>query len=233
MLRDVRFDCKPGEFVAVVGPSGCGKSTLLRLIAGLARPSAGDIAVGDPKDAPRLGYVFQDATLLPWRNVRGNIGLPLELAHVDAKRRTEAIARARQLVGLMKSDEKKLPRALSGGMRMRVSLARALVTEPQVMLLDEPFAAVDDILRHKLNEQVHQLWMDQCWTTVMVTHNVAEAVFLSQRILIMAGKPARIVDEIAVGLAYPRITAVRSESQFASIVGYVSQRLRDAIEMET
>jgi NitT/TauT family transport system ATP-binding protein len=234
ILRDLDFACRAGEFVALVGPSGCGKTTVLRLIAGLLRPSRGRVLFGHEslwsEAGSRLGFVFQDPTLLPWRNVLANIALPLQLAGVARPKRWPAARRARELVGLGAADERKLPQALSGGMRMRVSLARALVTDPQVLLLDEPFAAVDDILRQLLNERLQSLYLARRWTSLLVTHNVSEAVFLSQRVLILAGQPARIVEEVPVDFGYPRTVHLRGSGEFAGLVAHVGQRLRAAVE---
>jgi NitT/TauT family transport system ATP-binding protein len=228
ILQELHLECRVGEFVAVAGPSGCGKSTLLRLVAGLLQPSSGQIRLEAEQESERaaIGYVFQDATLLPWRDVLGNITLPLELGGMRAALAHDLATRARRLVGLAAEDERKLPRMLSGGMRMRVSLARALVKDPDVLLLDEPFAAVDDILRQQLNEKLLELWIEHGWTTLLVTHNVAEAVFLSQRVLVMASRPGRIVDEIRVPFAYPRRPELRASPEFARTVGLVSQSLR-------
>jgi NitT/TauT family transport system ATP-binding protein len=190
VLSGVSLNCAPGELLSIVGPSGCGKSTLLRLVAGLQHPTQGSLtffqSANQPaRVRPTMGFVFQTANLLPWRNVDGNIGLPLELAGSSQAARREAVSRARQLIGLAAEDIEKLPRQLSGGMQMRVSLARALVTDPQIMLLDEPFAALDDILRHQLNDELSGLRSSQRWTTLFVTHNVAEAVYLADRVLVL------------------------------------------------
>lgn len=222
VLRAIDVNIRPGEFVSLVGPSGCGKSTLLRLFAGLISPSSGEILA----DKQRLAFVFQDATLLPWRTVRENIALPLELAAVE-----QAIRRARTdeslaLIGLTNADGDKFPRELSGGMRMRVSLARALVTHPDVLLLDEPFAALDDLLRQQLNEELLKLWQLQRWTAVFVTHNVSEAVFLSQRVLVMSPRPGTIAAEIDIDLPYPRAANLRTTPAFTAHVERVTRALR-------
>ena len=221
-----------GQFVSIVGPSGCGKSTLLRLIAGLAAPTAGQLLVaGQPpalarrRGAARLSFVFQDPTLLPWRNVEQNVGLPLELEHVEASARGPRVAAALALVGLSEF-ARRFPAELSGGMRMRVSLARALVTEPELLLLDEPFGALDDITRQTLNEELMQLWCSRRWTGIFVTHNIAEAVFLSERILVMSPRPGRIVADVAVPFAMPRAAALRNDAAFARLTGEVSSCLR-------
>lgn len=224
---------RAGEFVSLVGPSGCGKSTLLRTIAGLIEPTAGTLTVGNlppvgARRTNRVAFVFQDPTLLPWRNVTDNIRLPLELAGVPRRAHRQPIEESLRLIGLTSEDARKRPRKLSGGMRMRVSLARALVTNPDLLLLDEPFAALDDVLRQQLNEELARLWQSQRWTAVFVTHNVSEAVFLSQRILVMSARPGTLVAEIAVPFEYPRRPELRAEADFARLAGQVSARLREA-----
>lgn len=229
-IESINVTFEPGEFVSIVGPSGCGKSTLLRVIAGLQAVSKGQMEIGNVDgSAPtrgRVGFVFQQPTLLPWRNVTGNIALPLELQGVAID--DQAIRNVCELVGLADTDGEKLPRMLSGGMRMRVSLARTLVTDPEVMLLDEPLAAVDDILRNQLLVEISELWRRHRWTTILVTHNVAEAVFVSQRVLVMSSQPGRIAEEIKVGLDFPRTDKLRSTSEFATMTGKVSTALREA-----
>ena len=232
-LERLGFDLPPGQFVSIVGPSGCGKSTVLRLIAGLIEPSVGRLTVAGEAPArarrhsARLAFVFQDPTLLPWRRVAANVALPLELAgHAHAAR--DAVARdVLDRVGLAEFADR-YPSQLSGGMRMRASLARALVVEPDLLLLDEPFAALDDITRQKLNEELIRLWEQRNWTGVFVTHNIAEAVFLSQRILVMSPRPGRIVADIAVPFAYPRRMEIRSHGDFAGLCGEVMARLEEA-----
>jgi NitT/TauT family transport system ATP-binding protein len=234
VLETVSFSVAPGEFVALLGPSGCGKSTLLRLVAGLMTPSAGDLRVAGQspeaarRNETRVAFVFQDPTLLPWRTVTENIRLPFEL---QGAARTESAARvssAVELVGLKSADTSKRPRELSGGMRMRVSLARALVTQPNLLLLDEPFAALDDVLRQQLNEELVRIWQQSGWTAVFVTHNVAEAVFLSQRVLVMTSRPGSILAETTVPFPYPRTPELRGTAEFAQLTATLSQRLREA-----
>jgi NitT/TauT family transport system ATP-binding protein len=239
VLRDVSFSIQSGEFVSLLGPSGCGKSTLLRLVAGLLTHTSGELTVADqrPEDArrtnTRAAFVFQDPTLLPWRSVIGNIGLPLELSRTPAAGRQpgserDRIGAALELVGLNAADARKRPRQLSGGMRMRVSLARAIVTDPNLLLLDEPFAALDDVLRQQLNEELVRLWQLSGWTAVFVTHNVSEAVFLSQRVLVMTSRPGSILAEVNVPFAYPRTAELRGTAEFAQLTATLSRRLREA-----
>ncbi len=236
-LSDINLDCPPGQFLALVGPSGCGKSTFLRCIAGLQQPTRGRIHLeatesGGSKTTggSRTAYVFQDPTLLPWRNVLQNIALPLELSGTSRAARTSAARGALRRIGLAESDGMKRPAMLSGGMRMRVSLARALVTEPNVLLLDEPFAALDDISRQRLNEELMQIWLEQGWTGLFVTHNVAEAVFLSQRVIVMTHRPGRIAAEIQVPFEYPRPAELRARPEFAALTGEIASELRSATE---
>jgi NitT/TauT family transport system ATP-binding protein len=232
-LRDVSLRISAGEFVALVGPSGCGKSTFLRLIAGLLAPTSGSLTIGDMdpaaarKSAVRMAFVFQDPTLLPWRTVVENIRLPLELLGVSRDRHEGLIRESLKLIGLREDDLRKRPRNLSGGMRMRVSLARALVTEPQLLLLDEPFAALDDMLRQQLNEELARIWFETRWTGLFVTHNVSEAVFLSQRVVILTSRPGRVAAEIRVPFAYPRTAELRGTGEFARLTAEVSAKLRE------
>jgi NitT/TauT family transport system ATP-binding protein len=226
-LQQVNLTVKPGSFVAVIGPSGCGKSTLLRLAAGLIQPTSGKLVFGKQRST-KTGFVFQQPTLLPWRRVLDNIALPLELAGQAKAVRHQAANAARQLVGLADDDLPKLPRMLSGGMQMRVSIARALVTDPDIMLLDEPFAALDDIIRGQLNEELSALWHQQRWTTIFVTHNVAEAVLLSQRVMVMTPGPGRIASQIPVDLPYPRRLEQRGSAAYAALVGRIGSALREA-----
>ena len=228
-VRDVSLSVRRGELISLVGPSGCGKSTLLRMIAGLLSPTDGELrvqagAVGDARTA----FVFQDSNLLPWRSVFDNIRLPLELRGVPIDEQRKAVESSLKLIGLKPNDSAKRPRMLSGGMRMRVSLARALVTRPELLLLDEPFAALDDLLRQQLNEELLRIWTEQRWTGIFVTHNVAEAVFLSQRVLVMSKSPGRLVADIAVPFEHPRDPELRSSPEFAKLTGEVSRCLRDA-----
>jgi len=233
-ITNVSLRVQAGEFVSLIGPSGCGKSTLLRLIAGLLETTSGSLRVSQltpaaaRKDAVRTAFVFQDPTLLPWRSVVENIRLPLELLRVPPDRHADLISRSLHLIGLRDEDCGKRPRNLSGGMRMRVSLARALVTDPQLLLLDEPFAALDDMLRQQLNEELVRIWSERGWTGLFVTHNVAEAVFLSQRIVIMSSRPGTIAADVRVPFPYPRTTELRGTAEFARLTADVSRQLREA-----
>lgn len=228
-VRDVSMSVRRGELISLVGPSGCGKSTLLRMIAGLLSPTGGELRVqAGTGDDSRTAFVFQDSNLLPWRSVFDNIRLPLELRGASIGEQREAVDASLQLIGLKPSDSAKRPRMLSGGMRMRVSLARALVTHPELLLLDEPFAALDDLLRQQLNEELLRIWTEQRWTGIFVTHNVAEAVFLSQRVLVMSKSPGTLIADIAVPFEHPRDPDLRSSPEFAKLTGEVSHRLRDA-----
>jgi NitT/TauT family transport system ATP-binding protein len=221
-LLPVTFEVEPGQMVAVVGPSGCGKSTLLRLASGLITPTSGQIVLGPGN----LGYVFQDATLLPWRSVRRNVELLGELHGVPKEQRRQAAQAAIDTVGLTGS-EGKYPRALSGGMKMRTSLARALTMSPEVFLFDEPFGALDEITRERLNDELLRLFEQRRFAGVFVTHSVAEAVFLSTRVLVMSERPGRVVFDVGVPFPYPRSPELRYEPDFGRIAGEISTALRD------
>jgi len=224
-LADVSLAIRPGEFLSLLGPSGCGKSTVLRLIADLIRPSAGAVTWDGARD---LGFVFQEPTLMPWARVLANILLPLRLGRAP---RAPAEARARAalaLVGLAGS-ERAFPRELSGGMKMRVSIARALVTAPRLLLMDEPFAALDEITRLKLNDDLLELWLQQRFTIVFVTHSVFESVYLSNRILVMSARPGRIAADIAIDAPYPRREGFRLSPDYAARCALVSQALAQAM----
>ena len=219
-----------GEFVSIVGPSGCGKSTMLKLICGLTAPTEGTILVDGlkPQNAREMvSYIFQDATLLPWRTVRQNVVLGLELEGMTRERRRELSESLLHLVGL--SDvANAYPRELSGGMRMRVSVARALATKPKLLLMDEPFAALDEITRDRLNEELLRLRAAQNWTAVFVTHSVAEAVFLSSRVIVLAPNPGRIHAEYHVTLPQQRDATLRGAPEFEALAAQVSRALREA-----
>ena len=222
-LQDATFTVHPGEFVTVVGPSGCGKSTLLRIASGLVQQSGGTVAV----DRESLGYVFQDATLLKWRTVQSNVELMAELSGVDKVKRRELASDVIDLVGL-RGFEDKYPKQLSGGMKMRCSLARALVMNPSVFLFDEPFGALDEITRERLNDELLSLFQRQRFASLFITHSIAEAVFLSTRVLVMSGRPGEIVGDFAVPFDYPRSPELRFNPAFAELCGEVSHALRGA-----
>ena len=224
VLTGLSLDVSPGEIVALLGASGCGKSTLLRAIARLVQPTAGEVTFSKPnRRAGDLAFVFQDATLLPWRTVAENVVLPLELGCRGPDTSQAAVQAALTAVGLSERDYTKFPRELSGGMRMRTSIARALVTDPSILLLDEPFAALDDILRNRLNDLLLQLWQERKRTILFVTHNIAEAIYLSHRIAIFgSGKIAEVVTN---PLPWPRCAAHRSSPEFAAFFGQVSEKL--------
>jgi NitT/TauT family transport system ATP-binding protein len=222
-LGSTTFGVAPGEFVTIVGPSGCGKSTLLRIASGLDTPSTGSVSV----DRASLGYVFQDATLLPWRTVRRNVELFAELEGVDKAERARRVAENVALVGLQ-GFEDKYPKQLSGGMRMRASLARALVMEPEVFLFDEPFGALDEITRERLNDELLGLFARKGFGALFITHSITEAVFLSTRVLVMSARPGRIVQSFDVPFGFPRSHDLRFEPAFAELSGEVSHALRGA-----
>ena len=227
-LADVSLDVEAGEFLSVLGPSGCGKSTLLRLIAGLAEPTIGTIDWSDDKGRADLGFVFQEPTLMPWATALANVALPLKLRGMAKSEREARAAEALDNVGL-KGFERVWPRELSGGMKMRVSLARALVVKPRLLLMDEPFAALDEITRHRLNDDLRELWQQSGVTIVFVTHSVFESVFLSQRILVMSARPGRVSAELAVTTPYPRNQAFRTSAEYAAWCRQASSRLGEAM----
>jgi NitT/TauT family transport system ATP-binding protein len=223
-LEDVNFNIKQSEFVSLVGASGCGKSTVLRMIAGLGKPSSGNIIWGKNQAEQKLTFVFQDAALLPWANVRENVALPLKLAGISQRdinsRIKYAIAQVR-----LEGFEENYPRQLSGGMKMRVSIARALVQKPDILLMDEPFGALDEITRSRLNTELLDLCQQYQWTVVFVTHNIYEAVYLSHRVLVMGAKPGRIVAEIEIDTPYPRSQEFRTSSIYNHYCREISEYL--------
>jgi len=221
-VEDVSFSLGRGDLVAVVGPSGCGKSTLLRIASGLTEPTSGSVDV----DRSDLGYVFQDATLLPWRDVQANVELFAELHGAAKDERRRLAAEAIALVGL-DGFERHVPRRLSGGMRMRVSLARSLTMKPGVFLFDEPFGALDEITRERLNDELLRLFLSEQFAGLFITHSVSEAVFLATRVLVMSPRPGRIVADIPVPFAYPRAPELRFDAEFAALAGTVSAALRE------
>jgi NitT/TauT family transport system ATP-binding protein len=228
ILDKVGFTAERGDFITLIGPSGCGKSTILRLISGLNPPSSGRIVVDglDPSGAvEKLAFVFQEPTLLPWHTVLRNVELPLRLHHADAASRADIARRSLALVGLGDRMDY-YPRQLSGGQKMRVSIARALSVSPKILLLDEPFGALDEMTRDHLNEELLAIRQQLAWTAFFVTHSVAEAVFLSNRIFVMAANPGRIHDEVRVDLPYPRTEETRQSPSYQKLVGDVSKILR-------
>ena len=226
-LAPTGLDVHAGDFVALIGPSGCGKTTLLRLVAGLIQPSEGRIEHAGRAGAAvadRLAYVFQDPTLLPWLTVRDNVALPLRIAGQPRTQCLPVVERTLALVGLAQAAGQ-YPRELSGGMRMRVSIARALTRDPQLLLLDEPFGALDEMTRDRLNEELLRLRGQSRWTAMFVTHSVTEAVFLASRVVVLAASPGRIHDIVPVPLPYPRTAATRGSPAFASLVLEVTRAL--------
>jgi NitT/TauT family transport system ATP-binding protein len=229
-LRDANLSLRERDFIALLGPSGCGKSTLLRLIAGLDQPDSGNLVWESGPPAPGdIGFVFQDATLLPWATAEDNVYLPLRLRGLSRDRAMPDVHAALHRVGL-KGFEHARPRELSGGMRMRVSIARALVAQPKVLLMDEPFAALDEITRFKLNDDLLQLWASQHWTVVFVTHSVFESVYLSTRILVMSARPGRVSSEVKIDVASPREPSFRTSGAYADQCRTVSTRLAEAMD---
>jgi len=221
-LRGVDLEIGQGEFVTIVGPSGCGKSTLLKIASGLLRHTAGEVEV----DRERLGYVFQDATLLPWRTVSRNVELFAELHGVDKAERARLAAEAIELVGL-NGFENHYPKSLSGGMKMRASLARTLTLEPPVFLFDEPFGAVDEITRERLNDETLKLFEAKGFAGLFITHSISEAVFMSTRVHVMSARPGRLVAAFEVPFGFPRSPELRFDPEFARIAGEISSTLRE------
>jgi len=227
-LQGLDLAVERGEFVSVLGASGCGKSTLLRLLAGLETPSAGRIARAGVSDQPgSTGFVFQQPTLMPWARVADNVALPLRLKRTPRADIDTAVPPALAAVGLS-AFAASFPRELSGGMQMRVSIARALITRPALLLLDEPFAALDELTRFKLNQDLLALWQRDHFTAVFVTHSVYEAVFLSQRIVVLAPHPGRVAEQIEIDAPYPRAEGFRATPEFAAACIRVSQALAHA-----
>ncbi len=227
-LQDMNLTITEAEFISLVGPSGCGKSTALRLIAGLGKMNSGSIQLGDGHQKPELAFVFQEAALMPWTNVVENVRLPLKLAGVPKRESRASVQEALNLVGLS-GFERNYPRELSGGMKMRVSIARALVTKPNIMLMDEPFGALDEMTRSKLNTDLLNLWQQKRWTVVFVTHNIYEAVYLSNRVIVMAPRPGRVVADVAIEAPYPRTEEFRTSQLCNEYCREVSARLTEAV----
>jgi NitT/TauT family transport system ATP-binding protein len=235
-LGPLDLDVRQGEFVSLLGPSGCGKSTALRLIAGLTAPTSGTVDVAhrssnrasnralETRAGHSIGFVFQEPTLMPWASVRENVRLPLKLAHTPPAEANARIDQALAQVGLGEFADA-FPRELSGGMKMRVSLARALVTDPDILLMDEPFAALDEITRFKLNNDLLTLWRDLRKTVIFVTHSVFESVYLSQRVIVMTARPGRIAAEFRIDAPEPRQEDFRTSVEYAGYCRVVSNAL--------
>ncbi|MGA7157626.1 MAG: ABC transporter ATP-binding protein [Acidobacteriaceae bacterium] len=229
VLEGINLSIGRGEFVSIIGPSGCGKSTLLKLVAGLSACSQGEIQVDGmtPVNAREIvSFVFQDATLLPWRTVQKNVALALELEGRTREEIAKTTEKLLDLVGLAHVAGH-YPRQLSGGMKMRVSIARALATRPRILLMDEPFAALDEMTRDRMNEELLRLRAEHQWTALFVTHSVAEAVFLSSRVIVLAPHPGRVAQDLQVDLPYPRTPAVRQSREFDDLVNRTSKLLRE------
>jgi NitT/TauT family transport system ATP-binding protein len=220
-LEDFSLTLRPGEFVSLIGPSGCGKSTVLSLVAGLSGPSAGNIAWPDG-GRDQIGFVFQEPTLMPWATIRDNVALPLSLAG-----KTASVDDSLAKVGLATFADS-YPRQLSGGMKMRASIARAMAMRPSLLLLDEPFAALDEITRFDLIEQLLALWQEQRFSVLFVTHSITESVFMSQRVVVMAPRPGRVTAEIVIDEPSPRRPEFRSQPSYAAWCGQLLEALRDA-----
>jgi NitT/TauT family transport system ATP-binding protein len=225
-LRGFDLNVNAGEFVSLLGPSGCGKSTALRIVAGLSDTSAGTVAW--PSGAAQIGFVFQEPTLMPWASVAANVRLPFTLGRADEVRSTAAVAQALERVGLADFADA-YPRELSGGMKMRASIARALVTGPQLLLMDEPFAALDEITRFRLNNDLLSVWQELQRTVIFVTHSVFESVFLSQRIVVMTPRPGRVYAEITIDAPYPRDERFRTSAEYAGFCRQVAGALGKAM----
>jgi NitT/TauT family transport system ATP-binding protein len=234
-LEPVDLTVRAGEFLTLIGPSGCGKSTLLNLMTNLLKPSRGELAwwggsfENTGATGKRLSIVFQDATLMPWATILGNVRLPLDLAKVPRPEANERVRAALAKVGLA-GFEDRLPRQLSGGMRMRVSIARALVTEPDLLLMDEPFGALDEFTRNRLDADLLDLWRERGLSIVFVTHSIYEAVFLSSRVVVMAARPGRVSRVIEIDAPWPRDEEFRGSPRFAALCSELSRALREASE---
>lgn len=235
-LNDMTLDVQRGEFLSLLGPSGCGKSTALRIIAGLGEPSTGTIdwpsSQLDSRGKPKgdIGFVFQEPTLMPWSTVFGNVYLPLRLNGISRSQARPRIMEVLDSVGLA-DFEKSYPRELSGGMKMRVSIARALVTQPKLLLMDEPFAALDEITRQKLNDDVLRLWRDSGITVIFVTHSVFESAFLSNRIVVMRARPGQVYTDMPIATSLTRDSHYRTSEEYRATTEKVSRALQEAIDI--
>jgi NitT/TauT family transport system ATP-binding protein len=231
-LAGLDLEVRAGEFLALLGPSGCGKSTALRIIAGLSEPTEGAVewaaTATSAGNENRIGFVFQEPTLMPWANVFNNVLLPLNLHGAPASQAAGRVDAVLGRVGLQQFG-RAYPRELSGGMRMRVSIARALVTEPELLLMDEPFAALDEITRFKLNDDLLQMWQALRTTVVFVTHSVFESVYLSNRVVVMAARPGRVLTELAIDAPYPREQNFRTSSEYVAFCRQASAALAEAM----
>ncbi len=227
-LQGANLTIREGDFLSLLGPSGCGKSTALRIIAGLSMPTLGSLQWQRAVRDDFIGFVFQEPTLMPWATVFENVWLPLRLRGVSRRKAEPAVRELLERVRLG-GFEKAMPRELSGGMKMRVSIARGLVTKPRLLLMDEPFAALDEITRFRLNDDLLELWQDQKFTAIFVTHSVFESVFLSTRIVVMAARPGRVFEELAVDAPYPRDEVFRTSGEYAALCRKASDVLALAI----
>jgi NitT/TauT family transport system ATP-binding protein len=231
-LSGLDLEVRAGEFLSLLGPSGCGKSTALRIVAGLSEPTQGTVEwqaqTAARESESRIGFVFQEPTLMPWTSVFNNVLLPLKLKHAPVGEAAKRVTAALERVGLQQFKDA-YPRELSGGMRMRASIARALVTEPELLLMDEPFAALDEITRFKLNNDLLGVWQALRTTVVFVTHSVFESVYLSSRIVVMAARPGRVFTEVAIDAPYPRAQNFRTSPEYAAFCRRTSEALAAAM----
>ncbi|SKC98229.1 ABC transporter ATP-binding protein [Paraburkholderia hospita] len=228
-IEGLSLDVAAGEFLTLLGPSGCGKSTFLRVVADLVKPSRGEISVlGSPPNVARerrdIGFVFQDAALLPWRTALQNVQLPLQVANGKNRAGRATPRELLELVGL-KGREDAFPHEMSGGMRQRVAIARALVSDPKVLLMDEPFGALDEITRDRLNEELRRVWKEMGLTTLFVTHSIYEAAFLGQRVLMLAANPGRVKEIVPVNLPENRTLDIRETREFVELAAYLRRVL--------
>ena len=233
-LRDTSFEVQRGEFVSVVGPSGCGKTTLLRMIAGLTPVDRGEVLINEQKvtgPGPDRAVVFQHASLLPWANVVENIAFGLRLRHVSSSARLVHARELAKLVGL-EGFERHLPGQLSGGMQQRVGLARALAIDPQILLLDEPFGSLDEITRRQMQDELLRIWSGSGLTSVLITHSVDEAILLSDRVLVMPGRPGRVIEQIAVQMDRPRTREMEASKEFVSLRQHIWELLSSPMGSE-